>query len=33
MVITQFGKVGNLIEIRRDIAQKDDPSSAVYNIR
>jgi len=33
VIITQFGKVGNLIEIRRDIASKDDPSSSVYNIR
>jgi len=33
VIITQFGKVGSLIEIRRDIAQKDDPSSAVHNIR
>lgn len=33
VIITQIGKVGNLIEIRRDIAQKDDPSSSVYNIR
>jgi len=33
VIITQIGKVGNLIEIRRDIAQKDDPSSSVYNIK
>lgn len=33
IIASQYGKVGNLIEIRRDVAQKDDPSSAVYNIR
>lgn len=33
VIITQFGRVGNLIEIRRDVAQKDDPSTSVYNIK
>lgn len=33
IVITQLNKLGNLIEVRRDVASKEDPSSSVYSIR
>ena len=34
VIITQFGKIGNLIEVRRDVAQKDDvANSTVFSIR
>ncbi|XP_045031525.1 proteasome assembly chaperone 3-like [Daphnia magna] len=33
IILTQYGKVGNLVEVRRDVAQKEDPSSAVYGVR
>lgn len=33
VIITQYGKVGNLVEVRRDVAQKDDSSSLVFSVR
>ncbi|XP_046647981.1 proteasome assembly chaperone 3-like [Daphnia pulicaria] len=33
IILTQYGKVGNVVEVRRDVAQKDDSSSAVYSVR
>lgn len=30
---SQLNKLGNLIEVRRDVASKEDPSSSVYSIR